>query len=204
MTLKKAIKEFLAINTLTNICQLLKDAYSRNWITSRDGNISWHPEGADYFYITPSGVRKQDMTPELFKKIDIATLQELDDNYGVRPSGEIHLHHRLLKQTRQEQCVVHLHPTYIVAAMQTLELSELVADFPEISRYTRVANNVGMVPPISEELAEQCISKLGKDRDIVGIKAHGAVSRGNTVYDAYEHIERLEHICKIVLVGRTV
>ena len=132
------------------------------------------------------------------------TLQELDDNYGVRPSGEIHLHHRLLKQTRQEQCVVHLHPTYIVAAMQTLELSELVADFPELSRYTRVANNVGMVPPISEELAEQCISKLGKDRDIVGIKAHGAVSRGNTLYDAYEHTERLEHICKIVLVGRTV
>jgi L-fuculose-phosphate aldolase len=88
--------------------------------------------------------------------------------------------------------------------MQTLELSNLVTDYPEISRYTRVADNVGMVPPISEELAEQCILKLGEDKDIVGIKAHGAVSRGSTLYDAYEHTERLEHICKIVLVGRTV
>ena len=61
-----------------------------------------------------------------------------------------------------------------------------------------------MAPPISEELAEQCILKLGEDKDIVGIKAHGAVSRGSTLYDAYEHTERLEHICKIVLVGRTV
>ena len=89
------------MNTLTNICELLKDAYSRNWITSRDGNISWHPEGASYFYITPSGVRKQDMTPELFKKIDITTLAELDDNLDLRASGEIHLHHRLIKQTQQ-------------------------------------------------------------------------------------------------------
>jgi len=144
------------------------------------------------------------MTPELFKKIDITTLAELDDNRELRASGEIHLHHGLIKQTNQEQCVVHLHPTYIVAAMQTLELSQLVTDYPEISRYTRVANNVGMVPPISEELAEQCILKLADDKDIVGIKAHGAVSRGSTLYDAYEHTERLEHICKIVLVGRTV
>jgi len=144
------------------------------------------------------------MTPELFKKIDIDTLEELDDNLDLRASGEIHLHHRLIKQTQAEQCVVHLHPTYIVAAMQTLELSELVSDFPELSRYTSVANNVGMVQPISEELAEQCISKLGKSKDIVGIKAHGAVSRGSTLYDAYEHTERLEHICKIVLVGGTV
>jgi len=36
--------------------------------------------------------------------------------------------------------------------------------------------------------------------DIVGITAHGVVSRGGTLYDAYEHIERLEHICKIVSV----
>ena len=39
------------------------------------------------------------------------------------------------------------------------------------------------------------------DCDIVGIKGHGVVSIAETPWEAFEHIERLEHICKIVLVG---
>jgi L-fuculose-phosphate aldolase len=35
--------------------------------------------------------------------------------------------------------------------------------------------------------------------DIVGIKGHGVVAIDVTPWRAYEHIERLEHICKIVL-----
>jgi len=184
---------------LETICELLRDAYSKNWITSRDGNISWKPKGADYFYITPSGVRKQDMTPEQFKKLNLSDMTVLDTN-EYKPSGEVHLHNGLLKQTDQEQFVVHLHPTYIVAAMyKDIQLNQLQDQFPELSRYTRIAPNVPVVPPISQELADKCIDNLMASNDIVGITAHGVVSRGNTLYDAYEHIERLEHICKIVV-----
>jgi L-fuculose-phosphate aldolase len=35
--------------------------------------------------------------------------------------------------------------------------------------------------------------------DIVGIKGHGVVAIDTSPWRAYEHIERLEHICKIVL-----
>jgi len=35
--------------------------------------------------------------------------------------------------------------------------------------------------------------------DIVGIKGHGVVAIDTTPWRAFEHIERLEHICKIVL-----
>jgi len=37
------------------------------------------------------------------------------------------------------------------------------------------------------------------DYDIVGIKGHGVVSIDTSPWRAMEHIERLEHICKIVL-----
>ena len=37
--------------------------------------------------------------------------------------------------------------------------------------------------------------------DIVGIDGHGVVAIASTPWQAYEHIERLEHICKIVLVS---
>jgi L-fuculose-phosphate aldolase len=86
-----------------------------------------------------------------------------------------------------------------------IQLDKLVKDFPELGRYTKVAPNVPDVAPISEELAQGvhnnlCLDKDGYTKyDIVGIKGHGVVSIDTSPWRAYEHIERLEHICKIVL-----
>jgi L-fuculose-phosphate aldolase len=200
---------------LETICDILKDAYARNWITSRDGNISIRHHDRDHFYITPSGVRKQTMQPDQFKKIGLLgngwqVLPYTAISSELEPSGEIPLHFGLLKELGQHsddiRVVVHVHPTYCVAAMHAgINLNELVTHFPELGRYTRVAPNVGDVPPISEELATQCHTNLGLDNegniayDIVGIKGHGVVAIDTTPWRAYEHIERLEHICKIVL-----
>ena len=153
---------------LETICDIMVDAYKRNWITSRDGNVSIRHHDRDYFYITPSGVRKQTLQPDQFKKIAI-TYHSVD-NWGysempytpissnLKPSGEIPMHFGLQRKLGQHnhdvRVVVHIHPTYIVAAMHAgIELDKLVKDFPELGRYTKVAPNVGDVPPISQELA---------------------------------------------------
>jgi ribulose-5-phosphate 4-epimerase/fuculose-1-phosphate aldolase len=212
---------------LETICETLVEAYLRNWITSRDGNVSIRHHDRDHFYITPSGVRKPTLQPDQFKKIGIrrstmlgheATwtdhswemLEYTDISHNLRPSGELPLHFGLQKElgqhTNDVRVVVHLHPTYCVAAMHRgIELGELVRDFPELSRYTKVAPNVGDVPPISQELADRCHENLGLDStghiqyDIVGIRGHGIVAIDTSPWRAFEHIERLEHICKIVL-----
>lgn len=212
---------------LETICDILVDAYKRNWITSRDGNISIRDYDRDYFFITPSGVRKQTLQPDQFKKIKInrslasgvGTLdyyyswEELpytDISKNLKPSGEIPLHFGLQKELGQHsdtiRVIVHLHPTYIVAAMHAgIQLNELVKSFPELGRYTKVAPNVPDVPPISHELADACFANLNLDRngkidyDIIGIKGHGVVAIDTSPWRAYEHVERLEHICKIVL-----
>jgi ribulose-5-phosphate 4-epimerase/fuculose-1-phosphate aldolase len=215
---------------LETCCDILVDAYKRNWITSRDGNISIRHHDRDHFYITPSGVRKQTMQPDQFKKILIKPPQSWNetgtgfqaDRWGwkelpysdisskLKPSGEMPLHFGLQKQMGQHheevRVVVHVHPTYCIAAMHAgIDLSTISNDFPELNRYTRVAPNVGDVPPISQELADRCHENLQLDNegniayDIVGIKGHGVVAIDTTPWRAYEHIERLEHICKIVL-----
>ncbi len=200
---------------LETICDIMVDAYKRNWITSRDGNVSIRHHDRDHFYITPSGVRKQTLQPDQFKKIKIHGLLWTDEPYtdiskSLRPSGEIPLHFGLQRAMGQHstdvRVVVHVHPTYCVAAMHAgIDLSTVVDSFPELSRYTKVAPNVGDVPPISQELADQCFEKLKLDDygniayDIVGIKGHGVVAIDSSPWRAYEHIERLEHICKIVL-----
>jgi len=210
---------------LETICDTLVEAYRRNWITSRDGNVSIRHHDRDHFYITPSGVRKQTLQPDQFKKIKIVdkisavppflTKVWQEDYYtdisaNLRPSGELPLHFGLQREMGQHsndvRVVVHLHPTYCVAAMHAgIDLSTVVNEFPELSRYTRVAPNVGDVPPISQELADQCHHNLQLDKDgniyydIVGIKGHGVVAIDTSPWRAFEHIERLEHICKIVL-----
>jgi L-fuculose-phosphate aldolase len=215
---------------LETICEVMNDAYKRNWITSRDGNVSIRHHDRDHFYITPSGVRKQTMQPDQFKKILIKPphswnetgtgllaerwgwkeLPYTDISANLKPSGEIPLHFGLQRQMGQHagevRVVVHVHPTYCVAAMHAgIDLSTIVDDFPELSRYTRVAPNVPDVPPISQELADRCHENLQLDElgnigyDIVGIKGHGVVAIDTSPWRAYEHIERLEHICKIVL-----
>jgi len=215
---------------LETICEVLEDAYKRNWITSRDGNVSIRHHDRDHFYITPSGVRKQTLQPDQFKKISIdktinsghgtgifgynwRELPYTDISANLKPSGEIPLHFGLQREMGQHngevRVVVHVHPTYCVAAMHAgIDLSTVVTDFPELSRYTRVATNVPDVPPISQELADRCHENLQLDSagniayDIVGIKGHGVVAIDTSPWRAYEHIERLEHICKIVLASK--
>ena len=201
---------------LETCCDILVDAYKRNWITSRDGNISIRHHDRDHFYITPSGVRKQTLQPDQFKKIKIvSSLMWREDSYtdisaNLKPSGEIPLHFGLQKNMGQHstdvRVVVHVHPTYCIAAMHAgIDLSTISNAFPELNRYTKVAPNVGDVAPISQDLADQCHYRLELDDrgniayDIVGIKGHGVVAIDTTPWRAYEHIERLEHICKIVL-----
>jgi L-fuculose-phosphate aldolase len=196
------------------------EAYRRNWITSRDGNVSIRHHDRDHFYITPSGVRKQTMQPDQFKKIGIVyqpverwnaiELPYSDISANLKPSGELPLHFGLQKKMGQHntdvRVVMHFHPTYCVAAMHAgIDLSTIVNNFPELSRYTKVAPNVGDVPPISQELADACHHNLELDfdgsiaYDIVGIKGHGVVAIDTSPWRAFEHIERLEHICQIVL-----
>jgi ribulose-5-phosphate 4-epimerase/fuculose-1-phosphate aldolase len=209
---------------LETICDVMLDAYKRNWITSRDGNVSIRHHDRDHFYITPSGIRKQTLQPDQFKKIKIKPtgsnqvgeweeMAYTDISSKLTPSGEIPLHFGLQQNMGQHhndvRVVVHVHPTYCIAAMHAgIDLSTISNSFPELNRYTKVAPNVGDVAPTSQQLADECFNNLALKADgyigydIVGIKGHGVVAIDTSPWRAYEHIERLEHICKIVLASK--
>lgn len=195
---------------LETISEIFTEAYKRNWITARDGNASIRWNDRDHMYITPSGIRKQTLQPEMFIKWSISenrALHYTDISGSLKPSGEIPLHYGLQRQIDTEvRIVLHLHPTYTIAAMYAgIELSDLVKEFPELGRYTRVGKNVPDVPPISQKLADAVIPELDLKSNgfvsnhIVGIDRHGVVAVDTSPWRAFEHVERLEHICKVVL-----
>jgi len=194
------------------------EAYEKGLMTSRDGNVSLRYREHAHFFLSPTNIRKHTLQPDQFKKLRTYVLndrrpielQYTDISANLKPSGEFPLHfmlQKVLPPTWETRVVMHVHSTYTVAAMHAgIKLDNLKNYFPEIARYTRVAPSTNDVPPISWDLAEACMKNMQLDEetgvteyDIVGIKGHGVVSVDKTPWRAYEHIERLEHICKIVL-----
>ena len=191
---------------LTAMGDVMRRAYEKGWITTRDGNISLRRSGTDIMYVTPSGWRKTIIHPEHMIKVKLipAGLEILDNH--AEPSGELSMHSRLQRYHKRTRAVVHLHPTNVIAAMYAgWDLQTLASEFPEVSRYTRVGPSVPVLPVTSDELAQATFQAMTAEHsnrviyDIVGQAAHGVCAIGPNPWDAYEHIERLEHICEIVL-----
>ena len=189
---------------ITAIGDVMRECYKRGWITTRDGNCSLRRTGDNKIYITPSGVRKNLIHPEFIESLRIHN-DEVVVNDGECPSGELEMHWQLLKDAKKTRCVLHVHSTNIVAAMYAgWDLKSMALQFPEIYRYTKVGPNVPVLPAISQALADETSRAIGlKDGelqyDVVGQGNHGVCAVGQNPWDAFEHVERLEHICQIVL-----
>ena len=217
---------YKSLNMLDTICDVLKIAYDKKWISTRDGNASYRRKHEHYIYITPSGVRKQHLNSEMMLKLCLPSTMlttessieqvyeqcqrvqdEIQDKIiGLEPSGELMLHVLLQQIVPENRVVIHLHPTYIIAAMYAgLDLQHIANEFPEINRYTRVGPTVGNIPPITKELAYETVKAFNckidgsVDVDIIGLQRHGIIAIGKDAWSTFEHVERLEHICKIVL-----
>jgi L-fuculose-phosphate aldolase len=122
---------------LREICDVFKEAYRRGWITTRDGNASYRRPEQDWFYVTPSGVRKNELVPDMCIKLDIDSKGwsrdrwlAADDgmlkqqlNRGLKPTGELPMHwllQRHLDGERHSRVVLHLHPTHVIAATRKI------------------------------------------------------------------------------------
>jgi ribulose-5-phosphate 4-epimerase/fuculose-1-phosphate aldolase len=198
---------------ITAMGDVMRRCYERGWITTRDGNVSlWNSGRPDKMYITPKGVRKYIIHPEHICKMAISMSKDGMPYISIdgSVSSEVQMHWNILKDVVANsvgtRCVLHVHATNAVAAMYAgFNLREISCDFPEISRYTKVGRNVPRLDAGSVELADETYVNLAPTgdgkflNDIVGQECHGVTAIGLHPWDAYEHIERLDHICEMVL-----
>lgn len=194
---------------IKELCDVMQKCYERGWITTRDGNASFRRQGSKFIYITPSGQRKNVLRVEDIIKMTIQN-DELIVPPGAKPSGELHMHWLIQKNSDRTLSVLHVHPTHVVAAMYAgWDLVVLAEQFPELGRYTSVAPTVPVLPVTSKILGDMTYQHLkglgnfsppnGKLYDIVGQDRHGVCAIARDPWSAYEHVERLDHICEIVL-----
>jgi L-fuculose-phosphate aldolase len=184
------------IKLKSQICEIGKRIYEKGFVASNDGNISVRID-EDTFLVTPTGVSKGFMTPEMLIKVDgDGNLLE-----GERkPTSEIKMHLRVYKERPEIKSVVHVHPPYATAfAIAGVPLDQ--ATMPE-SIVT-----LGTIPiaeygtPSTDELAS-AISPYIKNHNGVLLENHGALTWGDNLDQAYFLMESLEFCAKVNWIAR--
>ncbi|NCC77702.1 MAG: class II aldolase/adducin family protein, partial [Clostridia bacterium] len=88
------------------ICEIGRLLFARGMVASNDGNISCRtPDGN--FLVTPTGVSKGSMTPDMMLKVDL-TGNVLEGTW--KKTSELPMHLRAYEIRPDIQAVVHAHP----------------------------------------------------------------------------------------------
>lgn len=176
------------------LCQVGKLLYDRGYVAANDGNLSVRLEG-DRILITPSGVSKGRMTPEMLLVTDLEGHVLSGDRY---PSSEIALHLEVYRRRSDVGAVVHAHPpvsTAFAVCRQGLTapyLAELVVGLGEVP----VTDGFAM---LSTDQVPQSIVPFLPDHNAVLLCNHGAVTWGTDLWSAFDRMETVEHTAKILL-----
>ena len=167
--------------------EAIRTLWQKGFLAAGDGNFSF--KVGDECFITPSGVRKCDLEPERFVS--------LEDGAGA--SSEALMHKTVFESAPKAKVVFHAHPpTAIAYSIASNEkrlpnnlMSELILSVGEmpIANYAR---------PGSENMGNVLRPYLPHSRVII-LKHHGALSWGESVDEALNGMERLEHTCEILL-----
>lgn len=173
------------------ICEICHLLYERGYVVSNDGNVSARtPRGT--VLITPSGVGKGRMTPNMLVETD------LDGNIisGDRhPSSESKMHWMIYRERPDVQAVVHAHPPLSTAfaicrkPLKERYLAELVVGLGEVP--------VTEFAMLSTDEVPNSVKPFVQDHSAVLLANHGALTWGNSLLSAFDRMETVEQTAKV-------
>lgn len=174
-----------------HICEIGKKVYEKGFVAANDGNLSIRL-GIDEFLITPTGVSKGSLTPEMIVKVD-GQGNVLDGE--LRPTSEMKMHLRVYKERPDIQGIVHVHPPYATAfAIAGIPLDQAI--MPESIVYLGTIPVAEYGTPSTNEIPD-AISKFVHNHQGVLLENHGALTWGKDLDHAYYLMESLEFTAKI-------
>ena len=181
------------------LCGIGRRIWEKNYVAANDGNLSVRI-GKDRFLCTPTLVSKGFMRPN-----DIALVDGKGNQLaGDKPrTSEIMLHLEIYHELPEINAVVHAHPPYATAfAVAGMTVPNCV--LPEVEIF------IGQVPiaeydtPGGKNFAETILPHLRNKANTILLANHGAVCCGDSLEQAYFHMETLDQYCRILLLARDV
>ena len=178
---------------LKAIVEACRRLHERNLLAAADGNISCRLP-FNRIAITPTGVNKVKLRVE-----DMAFMQMSGIVIKGKPSSERLMHLAVYRACPEAMCVVHAHPpTAIAWSLARPDLGFLPDEsLPEV---ILAAGRIPIVPyarPGTAAMGDVLARFLPQYRLLI-LARHGALCWGETIEDAYNGIERLEHVCQIL------
>ncbi len=180
------------------ICDVCHKMWQLGWVAANDGNVSVKMEDGT-FWITPSGVSKSFITPELLIRIN-AKMEVVEGPKDYKPSSETKMHMRCYEQRPDVGAVVHAHPPTATGYA--------VANIP-LDEYSMIETiiSIGAIPVVpygapSTYEVPNAVEPYLPNHDVMLLQNHGALSVGCDVITAYYRMETLELFAKISLNAR--
>jgi L-fuculose-phosphate aldolase len=182
-----------AFRILESLCEAGRRLHGRNLLAGADGNVSCRLADGT-LAMTPAGVAKNRLKPG-----DLAHLDLAGRILSGRPSTERLMHLAVYRACPAARAVVHAHPPTAVAL--TVARPELRA-LPDgcLPELILAAGSVPVVPyarPGTAAMGEVLGPYLPASRLLL-LSRHGALSWGEDLEEAYNGMERLEHVCQIL------
>lgn len=175
------------------IIEVCRRLHARNLLAAADGNVSFRLSDEEILF-TPTGVNKARMREE-----DIAVVTLDNRVLSGKPSGERLMHLEVYRRCPQARALVHAHPpTAIAWTVARPDLRELPAE--ALSELILAVGAVPVAPyarPGTEDMGT-VLQPFLPHRRVILLARHGALSWGEDLEEAYNGMERLEHISQIL------
>lgn len=173
------------------ICEVCHLLYDRGYVVSNDGNVSARTERGTVL-ITPSGVGKGRMTPDMLVETDLDGHILSGDRH---PSSESKMHWMVYRERPDVMAVVHAHPPLSTAfaicrkPLKELYLAEMVVGLGEVP--------VTEFAMLSTEEVPNSVRPFVRDHAAVLLANHGALTWGPSLLSAFDRMETVEQTAKV-------
>lgn len=167
--------------------------YEKGFVAANDGNVSCKVD-PNTIWITPAGVSKGFMTPDMMIKMDLDG-KIIDGK--LKPSSEFKMHLRVYKENPDVMAVTHAHPP-IATSFAIAGISLDKAILPEAVVQLGSVPIANYATPGSQEVPDS-IATYCKTHNGVLLANHGALSWGKDIYEAFYRMESIEYYASILM-----
>ena len=160
-------------------------------VTGPGGNLSAIAEGI--VYLSPSGYAFDELTPEDYVGIEIASGEIIEGKR--RPTSEFLMHLACYRQRPDIGAVVHTHPRYTISLSSSgHDIKAMFADF-HIYTMSKIPH-IDYITVTTPELAE-AVASVVEEADVIVLRNHGAITLGTNLKEAYYRMASLEEGAQI-------
>lgn len=167
-------------------------------VVGAGGNIS--ARCGDIMYISPSGFAFEDIVPEQYVGVNIATGQLVD--VDLKPSSEFRMHLACYRLRPDIHAVVHTHPPLSTGVATGGGV--IPPMFPDFVIY--IGEELPILPyivPTTQELAD-AVGRVIKSKDAVVLANHGVITVGTSLKNAFTKTHIVEESARMLLAAKLV